>query len=142
MVGCRPKRFNLTEKIVEMFFENELTRTLTLIQSLLAVLVGLAPIVVTIWVKFVLYRRRVAEDEQASPSRADHQPCDAAESAGGFSDDTDPPVFQGRKPRMVRKLRSAFDRSKPLGLFVVLHPATERLNSKTKKEKVNETASC
>jgi hypothetical protein len=31
MVGCRPKRFNLTERIVEMFFENELTRTLTLI---------------------------------------------------------------------------------------------------------------
>jgi hypothetical protein len=51
-------------------------------------------------------------------------------------------VFQGRQPRMVRRLRSAFDRSKPLGLFGVLHPATERLNSKTKKEKVNETASC
>ena len=47
-----------------MFFENELTRTLTLIEFLLAVLVGLAPIAVTIWVKLVLYRRRVAEDEK------------------------------------------------------------------------------
>jgi hypothetical protein len=97
---------------------------------------------VTIWVKLVLYRRRVVEDEEASPARADHQPRNAAESAGGFSDDTVPPVFQGRQPRMVRKLPAAFDRSKPLGLFVVLHPAAERLNSKTKKEKTNETAIC
>jgi hypothetical protein len=124
-----------------MYFENELTRTLTLIE-LLTVLVALAPIAVTIWVKLVLYRRRVVEDEEASPARADHQPRNAAESAGGFSDDTVPPLFQGRQPRMVRKLPAAFDRSKPLGLFVVLHPAAERLNSKTKKEKTNETAIC
>ena len=39
-----PEPFNLTERTVEMFFENELIRTLTLIEFLLAVLVGLAPI--------------------------------------------------------------------------------------------------
>ncbi|MGB8463953.1 MAG: hypothetical protein WCE49_03335 [Terrimicrobiaceae bacterium] len=140
MAGSRTERVNLTERIVEMYFENELTGTLTLIEFLLAVLVGLAPIAVTIWVKLLLYRRRVVEDEEVSPAWADHQPRGAAESAGGFSHDTVPPVSQGRQPRMVRKLPAAFDRSKPLGLFVMLHPAAERLNLKTEKEKTNETA--
>ena len=95
----------------------------------------------TIWVKLLLYRRRVAEDEKASRARADHQPRDAAESPGGISDTTAPSVFQYRQPRMVRKLPAAFDRSKPLGLFVVLHPA-KRSTPKTKKEKANKIAIC
>ena len=123
-----------------MFFENELTRTLTLIEFMLVLFAALAPIAVTIWVKLVLYRRRVAEDERASAERADHQPRGAAVSPGGISDDTAPPVFQYRQPRMVRKLPAAFDRSKPLGLFVALHPAAERSTPKTEKEKTNETA--
>ena len=86
----------------------------------------------TIWVKLLLYRRRVAEDEKASRARADHQPRDAAESPGGISDTTAPPVFQYRQPRMVRKLPAAFDRSKPLRAFCRAAPS-EALNSKNEK---------
>jgi hypothetical protein len=137
-----PERFNPTERDHrKMFFENELTRTLTLIELMLALLAGLAPIAVTIWMKLVLYRRRVAEDEKASRARSDDQPRDA-ESPGGIPDITAPPVFQYRQPRMVRTLPAAFDRSNPLGLFVALHPAAERSTPKTKKEKTNEIAIC
>ena len=125
-----------------MFLENELTRTLTLIELMLVLLIGLAPVALTIWMKLVLDRRRVAEDERDSPARADYQSRDAAESAGVFSDDTVPPFFQVRESRIVRKLPAAFDRSKPLGLFVALHPAAERSIPKTEKEKTNETAIC
>ena len=107
-----------------MFFENELTRTLTLIEFMLVVLIGLAPVALTIWMKLVLDRRRVAEDERDSPARADYQSRDAAESAGVFSDDTVPQFFQVRESRIVRKLPATFDRNKPLGLFVV-NPAAE-----------------
>jgi hypothetical protein len=124
---------------IEMFFENELPRTLTLIEFMLALLAGLAPIAVTIWVKLVLYRRRVAEDEKASLASADYQPRDAAESPGGIPNITTPSVFQYRQPRMARTLPATFDRSKPLGLFVALHPAAERSTPKTEKEKTNET---
>ena len=125
-----------------MFFENEPTRTLTLIEFMLVVLIGLAPVALTIWMKLVLDRRRVAEDERDSPARADYQSRYAAESAVGISDDSAPPVFQFRQSRIVRKLPAAFDRSKPLGLFVALHPAAERSIPKTEKEKTNETAIC
>ena len=93
-----------------MFFENELTRTLTLIEFMLVVLIGLAPVALTIWMKLVLDRRRVAEDERDSPARADYQSRDAAESAGGISDDTAPPVFQvppvAHRPQASRDIRS------------------------------------
>jgi hypothetical protein len=115
-----------------MFFENELIRTPTLIEFLFALLVGVAPIAVTIWVKLVLYRHRVAEDERDSSARADHQLREAAGILGEFSNDTVPPVFQGREPRMVRELPAVFDRNKPLGLFV-LNPAAEDFESETKK---------
>jgi hypothetical protein len=141
MAGCRPERFNLTERTIEMLFENELTRTLTLIELMLVVLFGLAPVALTIWMKLVLDRRLVAEDERASAARADHQPRDAAESPGGISDDPVPPFFQVRESRIVRKLPATFDRNKPLGLFVV-NPAAERSTPKTEKEKTNETAIC
>jgi hypothetical protein len=65
-----------------MFFENEVTRTLTVIEFLLVVIIGLAPVALTIWMKLVLYRRRVAEDERDSLTRADHESRDAAGSAG------------------------------------------------------------
>ena len=125
-----------------MFFENELTRTLTLIELMLALLAGLAPIAVTIWVKLVLYRRRVAEDEKASLASAGYQPRDAAESPGRIPDLPAPSVFQYSQPRMARTLPAAFDRSKPLGLFVALHPAAELSTPKTKKKKTNEIAIC
>ena len=67
-----------------MFFENEPTRTLTLIEFLLVVLIGLAPVAINIWIKPVFARRRVAEDERDSLARADHQSRDAAGSAGVF----------------------------------------------------------
>jgi hypothetical protein len=135
MAGCRPERFNLTERTIEMFFENELTRTLTLIEFLLVMLIGLAPVAITIWMKLVLYRRRVAEDERASLARADHQPRDAAEN------DTVPQFFQVRESRIVRKLPATFDRNKPLGLFVV-NPAAEDLKIENEKEENQSPAIC
>ena len=142
MASCRPERFNLTERTVSMFLENELTRTLTLIELMLVLLIGLAPVALTIWMKLVLDRRRVAEDERDSPARADYQSRYAAESAVGIFDNSAPPVFQYRQARMVRKLPAAFDRSKPLGLFVALHPAAERSIPKTEKKRTNETPIC
>ena len=124
-----------------MFFENELTRTLTLIEFLLVMLVGLAPVAITIWMKLVLSRRRVAEDERDSPARADHQSGDAAGSAGVFSDDTVAPFFQIRESRIVRKLPATFDRNKPLGLFVV-NPAAEDLKIENEKEENQSPAIC
>lgn len=52
-----------------MFLENELTGTLPFLRLLVAMIVGLAPIAVTIAIKMLLYRRRAAEDE-ASRLRA------------------------------------------------------------------------
>jgi hypothetical protein len=133
MAGCRPERLNLTERTIEMFFENEPTGTLTLIEFMLVMLIGLAPVALTIWMKLVLDRRRVAEDERDSPARADYQSRDAAESAGVFSDDTVPPFFQVRESRIVRKLPARFDRNRPLGLFVV-NPGAEDLKTENEKE--------
>ena len=97
-----------------MFFENEVTRTLTMIEFLLVVIIGLAPVALTIWMKLVLYRRRVAEGERDSLPRADRQSREAGR-AGVFSDDdTVPPFFQVRELRMVRRLPATFDRN-PLG---------------------------
>ena len=53
-----------------MFFENEFTGSLTFLRLLFAVLMGLAPIAVTIIVKRVLYRRRLAEDEVSGASNS------------------------------------------------------------------------
>jgi hypothetical protein len=119
-----------------MFFENEVTRTLTVIEFLLVVIIGLAPVALTIWMKLVLYRRRVAEGERDSLPRADRQSREAGR-AGVFSgDDTVPPFFQVRELRMVRRLPATFDRNKPLGLFVV-NPAAKDLKSENEKEERN-----
>jgi hypothetical protein len=67
-----------------MFFENEVTRTLTMIEFLLVVIIGLAPVALTIWMKLVLYRRRVAEGERDSLARADRQSPEAGR-VGVFS---------------------------------------------------------
>ena len=87
-----------------MFFENEVTRTLTMIEFLLLVIMGLAPVALTIWMKLVLYRRRVAEGERDLLPRADRQSREAGR-AGVFSGDTVPPFFQVRELRMVRDIR-------------------------------------
>ena len=60
-----------------MFFENEPIRTLTLIEFLLVMLIGLVPVAINIWMKPLLSRRRVAEDERDSLTRADHESRDA-----------------------------------------------------------------
>ena len=124
-----------------MFLENEPTRTLTLIEFLLVMLVGLAPVALTIWMKQVLYSRRVAEDEKGSPAHAVHRSRDAAGSAGVFSADTAPPFFQVRESRIVRRLPATFDRNKPLGLFVV-NPAAKDLKSQNEKEEKLSAAIC
>lgn len=116
-----------------MFLENELTRTLTVIEFLLVVIMGLAPVALTIWMKLVLYRRRVAEGERDPLARADRQSREAGR-AGVFSRDTVPPFFQVRELRMVRQLPATFDRNKPLAPFVV-NPATEDPSPKAKRRK-------
>lgn len=50
-----------------MFFENELIGSVPFLRFLFALLIGLAPVVVTLAVKLVLYRRRLAEDETSAP---------------------------------------------------------------------------
>jgi regulator of nucleoside diphosphate kinase len=45
-----------------MFFQIEAITAATVLDALLAALVGLAPLVVTFWVKLMLYRRRMEED--------------------------------------------------------------------------------
>ena len=53
-----------------MFFENEFTGSLTFLRLLFGVLMGLAPIAVTIIVKRLLYRRRLAEDKASAASES------------------------------------------------------------------------
>ena len=118
-----------------MFLENELTRTLTVIEFLLVVIMGLAPVALTIWMKLVLYRRRVAEGERDPLARADRQSREAGR-AGVFSRDSVPPFFQVRELRMVRQLPATFDRNKPLGRFAV-NPAANDLKSENEKEERN-----
>jgi len=119
-----------------MFFENEVTRTLTMIEFLLVVIMGVAPVALTIWMKLVLYRRRVAEGERDSLPRADRQSREDASRAGVLSGDTVPPLFQVRESRMVRQLAATFDRNKPHGLFA-LNPAAKDLKSENEKEERN-----
>jgi hypothetical protein len=104
-------------------------------------MIGLAPAAITTWMKPVLSRRRVAEDERDSLARADHESRDAAGRTGVFSGDTVPPFFQVREPRIVRKLPATFDRNKPLGLFVV-NPAAKDLKPQSEKEAKQSSAIC
>ena len=124
-----------------MFFENEVTRTLTLFEFLLVALIGLAPAAISIWIKPVFARSRVAEDEKGSSAHADRQPPDAAGRAGVFSGDTAAPFFRVREPRIVRQLPATFDRNKPLGLFVV-NPAAEDFKAQSEKEAKQSPAKC
>jgi len=52
-----------------MFFENALIESVSFLRLLFALLLGLAPVAVTLALKRVLYRRRLADDE-ALGSRA------------------------------------------------------------------------
>ena len=124
-----------------MFFENEVTRTLTLFEFLLVALIGLAPAAISIWIKPVFSRSRVAEDEKGSSARADRQPHDAAGRAGVFSGDTAAPFFRVRESRMVRRLPATFDRNKPLGLFVV-KSSRRGLKAQSEKEAKQSPAIC
>lgn len=117
-----------------MFFENEPTRILTLLEFLFVALIGLAPAAITMWMKPVFSRRRGAEHERDSLEYADHRSREAAGRTEVFSGDTAAPFFQVREPRMVRPLPATFDRNKPLGLFVV-NPATRTQSPKAKRKK-------
>ena len=129
------KRFNLTETTVAMFFENEVTRTLTVIEFLLVVIIGLAPVALTIWMKLVLYRRRVAEGERDSLPRADRQSREAGR-AGVFSARHCPAILPSSRITHGPPLPATFDRNKPLGLFAV-NPAAKNLKSENEKEERN-----
>jgi hypothetical protein len=109
MTACRSRALNLTERTIPMFFENEVTRTLTLFEFLLVALIGLAPAAISIWIKPVFARSRVAEDEKGSPAHADRQPPDAAGRAGVFSGNTAAILPSSRttdRPPASRDIRS------------------------------------
>ena len=89
-----------------MFLENEPSRTLTLIEFLLVMLIGLAPVASSIWMKLML--RRIAEGEKDSLERANYQSPDAASSADVSSDATVSQLFQVGEPRIVRKLPATY----------------------------------
>jgi hypothetical protein len=55
-----------------MFFENEFTGSLSFARLLLALLIGLAPIALTIFVKWMLYGRLLVEDA-ALAARGKHK---------------------------------------------------------------------
>jgi hypothetical protein len=57
-----------------MFPETEIARTLTAIVTL----IGVAPIVVTLWVKLVLYPRRTAEDNEETSRLQNEREADQA----------------------------------------------------------------
>ena len=61
-----------------MFLEIEATRALTSLEFLLAALVGVAPIGVTLWVKLVLYRRRMAEEKEEASRLQNEREADHA----------------------------------------------------------------
>jgi hypothetical protein len=50
-----------------MFFENELIGSASFLRVLFALLIGLAPVAVTLAIKVVLDRRRLAEDKTPAP---------------------------------------------------------------------------
>ena len=66
-----------------MYFENELTGTLTSIEFLLAVSCDRSDRS-DYRVKLLLYRRRVVEYEEVSPAWADHQPSALPRAQAGF----------------------------------------------------------
>jgi hypothetical protein len=53
-----------------MFIPNEISGTLTFLHLLLAFLLGVAPVALTIAIKVVLYRRRLADDDADEPGQA------------------------------------------------------------------------
>jgi hypothetical protein len=96
-----------------MFLDNELTGTFTFLHVLLALLIGLAPIALTIAIKIGLYRRRIAEDEASKP------PAD-----GNVHSSVKPKLPRARsanrhrRNRLVRPLSTAFESHQPLALLV------------------------
>ncbi|MEO6847201.1 MAG: hypothetical protein ABI443_06800 [Chthoniobacterales bacterium] len=88
-----------------MFFENELTGTFTFLHLLLTILIGLAPIAVTLAIKMVLYRRRHAEDE-ASRSRVDGN--------GRLKVPHTRTASRHQRYRLVRPLPATFESRRPL----------------------------
>lgn len=97
-----------------MSFENEFTGILTLLQLLVLVLFGVAPIAVTIAIKLVLYRRRLAEDEALRD--------EVRKVPRGENTERELPrrrTARARpRTRLVRPLPRTFNANRPLSLFV------------------------
>ena len=122
-MGAPPNSVSLIERLIEMFLETEITKTLTALEFLLAMLIGMAPIVVTLWVKLVLYRRRMAEDnDEASRLQNEREATQARER------------LQGRYADMVRALPPDFRPSRPLGLYVSPQPIGPRATADANSE--------
>lgn len=94
-----------------MFLATEVTQPFTAFDILLIALNAVAPIVVTIWVKVLLYRRREAKEcEEALHLHDEHQ-ADQPRSSLPY-----------RSVKMVRALPRDFQPKRPLGLYVVRKP--------------------
>ena len=129
-----PERSTSTERTIPMFFENEPTRTLTLIEFLLVMLIGLVPVAITMWMNPVFSRGRVAEEKRDSLARADHRSREAAGGQVCFLGDSRAILPSSRI--MHRSPASCDVRSEqPLGLFVVNRPRRTQSPQSEKEEK-------
>jgi len=111
-----------------MFIENEFTGTLTVLQLVLGLVMGLAPIAVTIWIKLFLYRRRLAEDDTLRDEvrKVPSNHAVRRESPGRRSART------RRRMRLGRPLTTTFNADRPLALF-----ATETRRGSTRPRQDN-----
>lgn len=95
-----------------MFLANELNGTLTFLHILVALVFGIAPVALTVAIKVVLYRRRLAEDEAV-------QQDEASEGAHVKPILGRPTLRRDRRrTRLVRPLPASFRAEQPLALFV------------------------
>ena len=98
-----------------MFLETDINRTLSALSFLLAALMGVAPIVVTLWVKLVLYRRRTAEDNEEALRLENEREADHARER-----------LRRRYLEMVRAFPQDFQPNGQLGLYVSRQPTRSR----------------
>jgi hypothetical protein len=90
-----------------MNLHHDSTNTFTMLELLFVLLLGLAPLAVTLWVKVMLSRRRTpAEDHETSPRRHTREAHDARER------------HRRRRLPIRRSLPREFEPSRPLGLYI------------------------
>lgn len=100
-----------------MFLAAEATRTFTGPEFLLALFQAVAFVVMIIWVKLVLYRRRIAEDKEANRHRRQRETHHARvlshPAMRGMAESTGPPrsaVSRRALRKRERKMRKRLNR--------------------------------